>query len=167
MPREKTPPPPPPPPPGLSFKAKIAIILGSGVAVLLLLVVLAALGGEEEAPKVRTAETILIEDPDHVLSGAILDLGNFTVNLGADNRFVTARLSAELFDFVPPPGIDKKVGAVRDVVISVLAKKNSEELLSLQGKEKLRLELLNEINERLKDEENPIVDIYYTDFFIQ
>jgi flagellar FliL protein len=55
---------------------------------------------------------------------------------------------------------------VNDVVISVLSSKRSDELLSIDGKERLREELKGRLNALLPQDQK-ISKIFLTDFIIQ
>jgi flagellar protein FliL len=56
---------------------------------------------------------------------------------------------------------------IKDAIIRVLSSKKVEELLTSDGKEKLKEELVEAINEAIGLEESPIVNIYFTEFIIQ
>ena len=56
---------------------------------------------------------------------------------------------------------------IKDAIIRVLSAKKSDELLTSDGKERLKEELIEAINEASAMEEGPIVGIYFTEFLIQ
>lgn len=166
---EETPAAPPP-----KSNTNFYLLAGGGLVLLLLVVGVTVLllvsfsAPEQEKSRIPSGSTVqTIEDPDHILPGAIIDLGELTVNLGHEERFIIARIAIEFFDFAPPRGFDRQEGAVRDAAIDVLSKKNSDELVSLKGREKLRIELIKAINAKLDNEDNPIIDVYFLDFFVQ
>lgn len=66
-----------------------------------------------------------------------------------------------------PPIMEERKPMIRDAVIRVLASKKSAEVLSVDGKESLKQELVEAINEALGLDEGPIVAVYYTEFIIQ
>ena len=56
---------------------------------------------------------------------------------------------------------------MRDAVIRVLSSKKAVDVLSPEGKEKLKEELVEAINEAIGLEEGPVVNVYFTEFIIQ
>ena len=56
---------------------------------------------------------------------------------------------------------------LRDAVIKILSQKKSSEVLSIDGKEKLKEELIEAINESIALEEGPVQQVYFTEFIIQ
>ena len=63
------------------------------------------------------------------------------------------------------PELDKKTPLIRDIVISILSSKTVEEITTAKGKEKLKEEIIAQINRHLDDGE--IRHIYFTEFVIQ
>ena len=66
-----------------------------------------------------------------------------------------------------PPAMEARKPMIRDAVIRVLSSKKAAEVLSKDGKEQLRQELVEAINEAIGMEEGPVVQVYFTDFIIQ
>lgn len=66
-----------------------------------------------------------------------------------------------------PAEILKRKPMIHDAIIRVLSSKRSVEVLSPEGKELLKQELLEAINEAIGLEEGPVVNIYFTEFIIQ
>lgn len=56
---------------------------------------------------------------------------------------------------------------IRDAVIRVLSSRRPEEVLSVDGKERLKEELLETINEAIALDEPPVQSIYFAEFIIQ
>ena len=56
---------------------------------------------------------------------------------------------------------------IRDTVIKILSAKRSNEVLSQDGKEKLKEELIEGLNEAIGLDEGPVQNIYFTEFIIQ
>lgn len=66
------------------------------------------------------------------------------------------------------PGYFKSREAViRDSVIRILSSKRAEDVLSVSGKEQLKEELVDGINEALASEEPLIVAVYFSEFIVQ
>lgn len=56
---------------------------------------------------------------------------------------------------------------IRDAIIRVLASKKVQDVITTDGKEKLKEELIEAVNEALDLAEDPVVNIYFVDFIIQ
>jgi flagellar FliL protein len=66
-----------------------------------------------------------------------------------------------------PPHFMKRESQIKDAVIRVLSAKKAEDLLTVEGKERLKDELLEGINEAIGLEEPPVVGVFFTEFIIQ
>lgn len=166
---------PEPEPPEPQTGSKRKIIWGSTGAALLLLgavayyVVVSRQAAAEAEAAARAAEqpsVIYVEDPDNVLTGALLHLEPFTLNLGGTESFLKIELIVEYFELHLPEAVQTQRPKLRDAAIRVLSDKSPEELLSVDGKSTLRLELIDAFNKSL-DAEEEIVDVYFTHFTIQ
>jgi flagellar basal body-associated protein FliL len=65
------------------------------------------------------------------------------------------------------PHLAKKENQLRDVVIQILSSKQSSELLTSDGKNRTKQELVDGLNEAIGLEEPPVVGILFTEFIIQ
>ncbi|MFN4895040.1 MAG: flagellar basal body-associated protein FliL [Pseudomonadota bacterium] len=65
------------------------------------------------------------------------------------------------------PHLTKKENQFRDVIIRILSSKKATELLTVEGKTRLKEELLDGLNEAVGLEEPAVVGILFTDFMIQ
>lgn len=65
------------------------------------------------------------------------------------------------------PQLAKKEHHFRDVIIRILSAKKAPDLLTVEGKTRLKEELLDGLNEAVGLEEPAIVGILFTDFMIQ
>jgi flagellar basal body-associated protein FliL len=65
------------------------------------------------------------------------------------------------------PHLAKKENQLRDVVIQILSSKQSSELLTSDGKNRAKQELVDGLNEAIGLEEPPVVGILFTEFIIQ
>ena len=140
-----------------------------GVFALLVLVgcALFLLTGEEEKKDLSQEETVLyVEDQDGVLTGALYKMRPFVINLGSVDSFLLMSIQIEFFDFVLPEDLQSRLPALRDAVIRVASDRPPKRLLSRASKDRLRVELINEMNKSL-GKENPIIDLYFLDFTIQ
>ncbi|NPA30062.1 MAG: flagellar basal body-associated protein FliL [Epsilonproteobacteria bacterium] len=99
--------------------------------------------------------------------GPMYPLDKFTVNLMSDNgrRFLVVKMNLEEDGEELTPELDKKTPMIRDIIITILSSKTVEEITTAKGKEKLKEEIMNEINKHLDDGE--IRHVYFTEFVIQ
>lgn len=66
-----------------------------------------------------------------------------------------------------PPALGERLPMIRDAVLHVLSSKKAEEVLSPEGKEQLKEELIEAINEATGLDEGPVVQVYFLEFLIQ
>jgi len=66
-----------------------------------------------------------------------------------------------------PPHFLKRESQMKDAVIRVLSSKRADDLLTVEGKERLKDELLEGINEAVGLEEPPVVGVFFAEFIIQ
>lgn len=153
---------------GKKSGAKIIIIIVVG---LLLLIVIGAGaffalnaggGGDDEGD---ADEEEFEEEDIGALPGAIFPLEVFIVNLGVKGSFLKASIQLEFIDPEPPPAIENSVPKIRDTIIRILSSKKANEILSNEGKEKLRGEIVNAVNDTLGGED--VLQVYFTEFIIQ
>lgn len=98
--------------------------------------------------------------------GLMYDMKPFHLNLGnpLENRYVRLEVRFEY------PNEDQKVelkardSQIRDAVVSIVSRKTREHLLSPDGKDQLRLEIKNRVNQYL---EKKITNVYITDILIE
>ena len=67
----------------------------------------------------------------------------------------------------PPAIIAEKEAQVKDAIIRVLASKSPADVLTSDGKETLKEELIEAVNEAIGLEEGPVVNIYFHEFLVQ
>jgi len=99
--------------------------------------------------------------------GPIYPLDQFIVNLVSNNanRYLKCKIDLELDSPELQQEVDKKLPAIRDLVIRILSSKSVEEIQTAKGKEKLKEEIKRKINEILSTGE--IRNVYFTEFVIQ
>ena len=66
-----------------------------------------------------------------------------------------------------PHGMAEREGMLRDAIIRVFVSKKSSEVLSGEGKDRLKEELVEGINEALAYEEPVVTNVYFTEFIVQ
>ena len=99
--------------------------------------------------------------------GPIYPLDPFTVNLVSSNadRYLKCKVDFELDSPELQKEVDKKLPAIRDMIISILSSKSVEEIQTAKGKEKLKEEIKRKVNSILVTGE--IRNVYFTEFVIQ
>jgi flagellar FliL protein len=99
--------------------------------------------------------------------GPIYPLDQFIVNLVSNNstRYLKCKIDLELDSQELQQEVDKKLPAIRDLIIRILSSKTVEEIQTAKGKEKLKEEIKRKINEMLTTGE--IRHVYFTEFVIQ
>ncbi|WP_456323476.1 flagellar basal body-associated protein FliL [Hydrogenimonas sp.] len=158
---------------------------GGGNIVLILIVVLLVLvlaiggvvaylmlSGDDSADEGTTVKQEKVTKKRHRSSedltvGPMYPLDKFTVNLMSENgrRYLVVKMNLEEDGEELTPELDKKSPMIRDIIISILSSKTVEEITTPKGKEKLKEEIVNEINKRLED--GQIRHVYFTEFVIQ
>lgn len=66
-----------------------------------------------------------------------------------------------------PPHFMKRESQIKDAIIRVLSSKKADDLLTTEGKDRLKDELIEGVNEAIGLEEPPVVGVYFTEFIIQ
>jgi len=109
--------------------------------------------------------------PQHSMNrsgiGPMYPLDKFTVNLMSESghRYLVVKMNLEESHEGLTEELDQKLPLVRDIVISVLSSKTVDEISTSKGKEKLKQEILNQLNKYLESGE--VRYIYFTEFMIQ
>ncbi|MBN8548944.1 MAG: flagellar basal body-associated FliL family protein [Deltaproteobacteria bacterium] len=96
--------------------------------------------------------------------GAFFPFENFIVNLSG-GRYVRAQVQVEFNGKDVPKRFYARLVPVRDSIISMLSSRASDDLLTDKGKDALRNDIKDMINDLLKKEE--VKKVYFTQFFIQ
>ena len=139
----------------------VLLVVGGLVAYFLLS------GGDEE----EQVEPQKVEKKKKVSNmteiGPIYPLDGFIVNLLSNNssRYLKCKIDLELDAPELQEEVDKKLPAIRDLIIRILSSKTVEEIQTSKGKEKLKEEIKRKINEMLTTGE--IRNVYFTEFVIQ
>ena len=151
----------------------VVLLIGGGAAAFLML------GGNHEDPAKAQAGAPQAQDvktekkksgkksTDHLTIGPMYPMAQFVVNLLSEsgNRFLKVVIDLELSDPKLQPEMDRKKSLIRDIIIRTFSSKTFEEVSTLKGKDKLKDEVLDKINENLSD--GQVKNIYFTDFVVQ
>ncbi len=156
-------------PPGGGGKMKIIIILllvlviaGGGAAYFFLLK-----GGGTEASKPvdQVAEEEAAAQNDFSL-GVTHELDPFIVNLAGDmNRYLKVVVVLQLSTEGVAEEIKNRGPQIKDSVITVLSSKTPEEILTVQGKYDLKMELIKRVNAIVST--GVVRDLFFTEFVVQ
>lgn len=168
-----------PPPAG----KKKMILIGGGVAALLLLigvpVMIFSMKPKTEDPNELSSGAAQEHGPALVAEGshdeeeladgeesvgAFFPFENFVVNLSG-GRYVRAQVQAEFVSKDVPKRFYARLVPIRDSIIGMLTSRAPDDLLSEKGKEALKNDIKDMINDLLKKEE--VKKVYFTQFFIQ
>jgi len=147
----------------------IAVVLVLVLAVVGVLVVM--LAGGDDTPQQSNNSASAKEKPmkmmDSMEVGPMFPLDTFTVNLLSDSgrRYLKVQMNLELDGEELAAELESKTAVVRDVVIRLLSSKTLEEISTAKGKDKLKEQIVNQLNLRLRD--GNVRNVYFTEFVVQ
>ena len=150
-------------------KPKVLAVIALAVFVLILIVVAVILHfskGKSAAKNSLPEKVIEIEDPDGVLTGAMVKLQPFVINLRGGKEYLYLTMSLEFFQFAPPENFEAILPKIRDGIIELISQKNSDEVSGVINQEALREELIYTVNRNL-EKDNRVVNIYFNSIFVQ
>ncbi len=154
----------------------LVILVGAVVAILMM-------GGEDEeavqantpAPKERSVKnnTQRLTSGSGRTAGSFSEIGpmfpldTFTVNLLSENgrRYLKVQMNLELGGEELGLELDSRKAVIRDIIIRLLSSKSLEEISTSKGKEKLKDQIVDQLNMRLSD--GKINNVYFTEFVVQ
>ncbi len=99
--------------------------------------------------------------------GPMFPLDTFTVNLLSESgrRYLKVEMNLELNGEELGMELDSKTAVIRDIVIRLLSSKSLEEISTAKGKDKLKEQIVDQLNMRLRD--GRINNVYFTEFVVQ
>jgi flagellar FliL protein len=99
--------------------------------------------------------------------GPMFPLDTFTVNLLSESgrRYLKVEMNLELSGEELGVELDNKTAVIRDIIIRLLSSKSLEEISTAKGKEKLKEQIVDQLNMRLRD--GRINNVYFTEFVVQ
>lgn len=150
----------------------VVVLIIGGVVTLLMLSNHDAESSSGTKKEASSLENTSGESKKHVSEantevGIMYPLDPFTVNLLSESgrRYLKVTINLEMEGKELSPELEKKKPLLRDIIIRTLSSKSLEEISTNQGKEKLKQEIINGMNPRLKDAK--IKNVYFTDFVVQ
>jgi len=155
-------------------KSNLVLIIIAVVLVLVLAivgVVVVMLAGGSDEPQNSGAPQTIKEKPMKIMDamevGPMFPLDTFTVNLLSDSgrRYLKVQMNLELDGEELAAELESKTAVIRDVVIRLLSSKTLEEISTAKGKDKLKEQIVNQMNLRLRD--GNIRNVYFTEFVVQ
>ncbi|CAM2788293.1 flagellar basal body-associated protein FliL [Helicobacter burdigaliensis] len=157
-------------------KMILFIIIGVVALLLVVLIVVAILifSGGDEKPEAQQQPQVAqqaggVQGGGNLLSvGQMYPVDQFIVNLmtsGGGKRYLKTSISLELSAPTLQTELDTKRDIIRDTIITILSSKTLEEIQTTKGKQKLRAEIQERINEFLVD--GRVVNIFFTEFVVQ
>jgi flagellar protein FliL len=119
-----------------------------------------------EAAQLEPVEEKVSKDPNAMV-GEMFKLAPFVVNLNEPrgNRYLKTTIQLEMDSEALLAELERRSAQLQDVILSLLTSKSSKELQALEGKFRLREELLSRINALLVN--GVVTRIYFTEFVIQ
>ena len=96
--------------------------------------------------------------------GAIFPLETFVVNLSG-GAFIRLQVQLEFKDRDVPERFLSKIVPIRDAVITLLSARTPSDIASVTGKEALRIDLRELVNDQLKRED--VKQVYFSQFVVQ
>ena len=118
---------------------------------------------KDDAHKLSKDAEEEVQDGEEIL-GAIAPLDPFVVNLKG-GRFIRLQLQLEFVERDVPKRLLQRAAIVRDAIITLLTTKTADEMLDREGKEKLRKDVKNLVNEAIRKE--LVKQVYFTQFVVQ
>ncbi|MEA2111930.1 MAG: flagellar basal body-associated protein FliL [Campylobacterota bacterium] len=99
--------------------------------------------------------------------GLMFPMDTFTVNLLSDSgrRYLKAQMNLEIDGEELAAELDTKKAVIRDIIIRLLSSKSLDEISTAKGKDKLKEQITDQLNLRLRD--GHINNVYFTEFVIQ
>lgn len=163
---------------GKQNKTLIMIIVGV-IAFLLITIILAVyfmLGSSSESTQNEAATKAPVNSQapsggttrsggNYLSIGPIYALDQFIVNLQNGRRYLKVSIHVEMSQATLSTELDSKRVAIRDTILSILSSKSLEEVSTAKGKEKLKEEIADRMNEFLVD--GKVVNVFLTEFVIQ
>ncbi len=147
----------------------VVLLVGGGLAAFFLL------GSDDEAmsqPQQTTQTTTTKRktgkrSSDYLTIGPMYPMSQFVVNLLSEGggKYLKVSLDIELDKQELSAEMDMKKSLIRDIIIRALSSKTFEEISTMKGKDRLKDEIVNSINEVLAD--GQIKNIFFTDFVVQ
>ncbi len=148
----------------------VVLLVGGGLAAFFLL------GSDDEAIRLQPQQSSQSKpskrkasrrSSDYLTIGPMYPMSQFVVNLLSEGggKYLKVVLDIELDEEDLASEMDMKKSLIRDIIIRSLSSKTFEEVSTMKGKDRLKDEIVNNINDVLAD--GQISNIFFTDFVVQ
>jgi flagellar FliL protein len=151
---------------GLSLPLILAVVLVAQVAISYLLITQVLFKIDAQAPPVEEAEVAEADEKEPI--GNVFLVPDLVVNPaggGANPRYIKCGFGIEVDSEAAYAEVEARQPQVLDALIRILTSKRLEELDTPQEKDLMRMEIQEEINDRLIA--GKVTNVYLTDFVIQ
>lgn len=138
-------------------KKPLPLIIGVVVLVVALVVGKGVMGGSKSHGKGKQAEAAQV--------GTSVPLEEFIVNLTGGDHYLRTSISLGMKKGITEEQAKEHIAPMRDAILTVLSAKSLKELAKPEGREALKEELKQKINEATGDES--VVKVYFTAFATQ
>lgn len=146
----------------------VVLLVGGGLAAYFLL----GSSDEKMAPQQNTQSAPVKRQTagrstQYLSIGPMYPMSQFVVNLLSESgsKYLKVILDIELGSEELAMEMDQKKSLIRDIIIRSLSSKTFEEVSTMKGKDRLKDEIVNSVNEVLAD--GQIKNIFFTDFVVQ
>ncbi|MBF0158795.1 MAG: flagellar basal body-associated FliL family protein [Magnetococcales bacterium] len=120
----------------------------------------------EETEKKEPQAAPTPKDPAELV-GEMFKLEPFLVNLNEPrgNRYLKVTVQLEMGNAAMKAEVERRQAQIRDIILSLMSSKTTQDLQAPEGKFRLRDELLSRINAQLIN--GSVTRVYFTEFVIQ
>jgi|YNPNPStandDraft_1061719.scaffolds.fasta_scaffold12010_6 flagellar FliL protein len=155
----------------------VLLLAAMGGTLFLVYTKLTPQGGGEEGEEVKKSVKVEEEEgkkgkeekkgKEKAAPKPLLRLDTFIVNLADQDssRYLRTTIELELMDEVTQQELEKRMAPVRDAILGVLPTKKVQDIITAEGKQALKNQLLDAINKVLT--KGKVINLYYTEFVIQ
>ncbi|MDU7693009.1 MAG: flagellar basal body-associated FliL family protein [Helicobacter sp.] len=150
---------------GLIF-AIIGIIIALVIVIVLIILLLFREPNMQSEPK--SADPITTKDASLVHIGPLYSMpAPFVINLisPTNKSYLKVSITLELSNPKLSPEIDQKIPILQSKIIETISSKSVEEVATEKGKERIKSELIERLNQVLID--GSIKNIFFTEFIVQ
>ncbi len=126
-----------------------------------------AVAGNSNAPQTQQSNTMGETNARYLRIGPIFQLDTFIVNLLSQGgrRYLKINIGLEMTTANLENELNAKRALVRDIIIGILTSKSPEDISTTRGKDKMKEEIVQRLNENLVD--GKVRNVFISDMAIQ
>lgn len=145
--------------------AVVVLLLGGGGGAAWYLGFLGGVPEGTEADAAPLDPTAGMADP--TVPGAMLEIDPFIANLADESgaRYLKTTFQIEFATDIVPPDAEARTPQIRDLLLTLLTSKSFEEIRTPAGKQNLREDIINRVNQAIDDD--TVRAVYFTEFIVQ